>query len=771
MKRILQECELNAEQLNNVRNLASELNLCVDTVKILYGRGVDDREKIVNFLNPSKNRFISPFKMSGMSQACELIKTARDEGWCVVVYGDYDADGICACTIMGKALEEYGIKPVLYVPERKTGYGLNKDVVDEIFEEYFPQLFITVDCGISNREEVEYIKEQGAEVIVTDHHELPDTIPDCICINPKFNDGYIYDNLCGAGVAFKVACALNGKSAYSLCDFAAIATIADSVPLTGENRDIVYEGLKIINRSPRPCYARFLQKGQGEITASGIAFSIAPKINAAGRMGDADCALRLFTSCDENEIFELSAKLVQYNLERQACCDELYRSAKEKIRLEESVGKVIMLWDENWNNGFVGIVAAKLCEEYGKPTLLFVKNGDMLKGSARSIEGVNIFEALKACENYIDEFGGHSQAAGVNISVENFIRLKTALNDYLYEKYPAESFMPTLYVNGTLADRLNAKFVHEVEALEPFGVGNRRPLFVANTTSARSRLLKADSPHVATKINDLEMMYFYGARFLKLMQSAVQKKVVFEYNVSNFRGKEQIKGFIKDVVYDGSDVVDAANEIDFNNACRAFSPTVNVMFSDVSSSEINAFMLDKNDYGTVYIASEVETIKKYSNANKLNVNLFTLSAKGGANVILLSPEKNTDLSSYTRVCYLDSPLKMSLNIADGVKIYVCRDIKGDSFVKKINSDRGSLIDSFKKISTAYALLQGVDVETMAQNGMQGIDNLNLLFALEVFEELGILKVDGGKLVVYKGVKTELTLSERYNLINGQITDN
>ncbi|MDE6867600.1 MAG: DHH family phosphoesterase [Clostridia bacterium] len=275
---------------------------------------------------------------------------------------------MCA-TIMGGALEDFGVEAHLFVPERKNGYGLSRENIDYIFDEYFPQLVITVDCGISGADEVEYIKEQGAEVIVTDHHELPEKLPDCITINPKFNDGYIYDNLCGAGVAFKVACALNGEDALKYLDFTAIATVADSVPLTGENRDIVYEGLKLINSNPRKCYSTFIGKSYDTVTSQTLAFTVAPKINAAGRMGDAASALALFNEKDEVQVFALAEKLSAYNLERQKYCDELYLSAKEKLKDSGPYGKVIMLWDENWNTGFVGIVAARLAEEYARPTI------------------------------------------------------------------------------------------------------------------------------------------------------------------------------------------------------------------------------------------------------------------------------------------------------------------------------------------------------------------------------------------------------------------
>ena len=206
MKRIVYEAEFSAEQLKEISALAEDTGLCSQTVRILYGRGIDTKDKITAFLSPGKDKFLNPFLMSGMREAVEMLKRARDEQWSVAVYGDYDADGVCALAIMRRALQDFGIDAVVYVPERRNGYGLNVAALDEIFEEYFPQLIITVDCGISNAEEVEYIKrELGAEVIVTDHHELPEKLPDCIVINPKLNDDYPYDNLCGAGVAFKLS--------------------------------------------------------------------------------------------------------------------------------------------------------------------------------------------------------------------------------------------------------------------------------------------------------------------------------------------------------------------------------------------------------------------------------------------------------------------------------------------------------------------------------------------------------------------------------------
>lgn len=525
MKRILPEFQFNSSQLEQIKTLASACGLTQTAAAILFGRGVDTAEKAEAFMHPSRAHFISPFKMRGMSEACNLIRRARDEEWDVLVYGDYDADGVCAATIMGGALKDFGVNVQVYVPERKSGYGVTVAAIDEIFEDYFPQLVITVDCGISNAEEVEYLKESGCEVIVTDHHELPENIPDCICINPKFADGYPYDNLCGAGVAFKVACALCGKEAYKYLDFAALATVADSVPLMGENRDIVAEGLKLINTSPKKCFSNFLTKSQESADAHTLAFTIAPKINAAGRMGDAASALALFSETDEKAVFDLSARLTAYNQERQQRCDELYAQAKAKLALRGAYGRVIMLWDESWNSGFVGIVAARLAEEYGRPVILFVNNGGTLKGSARSIEGVNIFEALRACSEFISEFGGHSQAAGVNVSEENFALLEEAMNNYMEEKYTAEDFIPTIYISGGFGGENAIRLSHELEMFEPYGVGNKRPLFCAEVTACKPRPIKPLSSHLTFKCGALEMMYFGGAKYTEVLSSPAPKNL------------------------------------------------------------------------------------------------------------------------------------------------------------------------------------------------------------------------------------------------------
>lgn len=765
MKRILPEFEFSEEQRRGIGALASACNLSQTAAAILYGRGVNTPEKAEAFIHPSKSHFISPFKMRGMQEACSLIKLARDEEWDVLVYGDYDADGVCAATIMGGALKDYGVNVRVYVPERRNGYGVTVAAIDEIFEDYFPQLVITVDCGISNAEEVEYLKESGCEVIVTDHHELPENIPDCICINPKFEDGYPYDNLCGAGVAFKVACALNGKSAYKYLDFAALATVADSVPLMGENRDIVAEGLKLINTSPRKCFSNFLTKTQDGADAHTLAFTIAPKINAAGRMGDAASALALFSETDEKAVFELSARLTSYNQERQLKCDELYNQAKAKLSERGAYGRVIMLWDESWNSGFVGIVAARLAEEYGRPVILFVNNGGMLKGSARSIEGVNIFDALKACSDFISEFGGHSQAAGVNVTEENFALLEGALNEYMERTYTAEDFIPTIYISGMLEGENVLRLSRELETFEPYGVGNKRPMFAARVEECRPRAIKPFSPHLTFKCGGLEMMFFGGAKYAEILRSPAPKTLVFEYNVSRFRGREYVRGFVRDVIYSSESGGYAGEYIAANAVMRAALPQVSCSPVYKTEAEIDKIMEeDDGGYGTLYIAEDYATLSKYKNAGRFFADTFNLSAKSLINTVLVAPRPDCDFSGYRRIIWLDKPLKITFPSAEGKEVIICSDIDGCAPLAGIESSRESLLKIFAFLSANSGSIEGVNAEEAAFGLKTNCRVSELLFAIKVFEELGLVSFAEGRLVIYRGIKTDLKNSALYNTV-------
>ncbi len=768
MKKIVPEYSFSEEQLNTIAALAGQTGLTEQITRILYARGIDTAAKIRKFMSPSAKNFLSPFLMKGMKEAVELITQARDEGRTVAVFGDYDADGICASAIMYHALRDFGIDARVYVPERSDGYGLSEEAVDRIFEDCNPELFITVDCGISCAKEAQYIYELGSDVIVTDHHELPEVLPDCIVVNPKLEDDYPYDNLCGAGVAFKVACALIGERAYEYLDFATLATVADSVPLLGENRDIVTEGLKLFNGNIRSCFSALIGKNCEGITAQTLAFTVAPRVNAAGRMGDANMAFRLFISENESEIYDLATKLCLYNTERQKFCDELYLSAKKKLLEKGAYGNVIMLSDESWNAGFVGIVAARIAEEYNRPTLLFVHNGDMLKGSARSIESINIFTALKNCSEYIDEFGGHAQAAGINIRVEQFDGLERALNEEIGRSYRPKDFEQLIPVSEELTTPVSEQFAKELAKMEPYGVGHRKPLFSIAAGACSARPVKEMSPHITIKSDVIDLMYFSGAKHLKIIESDVKKHFVFEITLSKFRGRQSIKGYVKELLYDGRTGRNAADNIFVNAINRSSGEEVPVERFDLSTAAIRELISSKNGecaYGLCLIASDRRTLRFYEGLEGFGCDLFYPSSRNLSNQLIVSPAADADLSGFRDFVFLDTPSDYNLAAIAGRQVFVNREICGYKMLEGLDVKRESLLEIYASLRKEANNLFGSTAEALANDcNSLGFDKLQFIFAVQVFEELGLVAFSGGRLIVYRGVKAELNDSAVYRRI-------
>ena len=759
MKKLVREFQLSPAELETVRACASSLRLTETVARILYARGMTTEAKMRAFLDPSARHFLSPFLMKGMKEAAALLTQARDEGWRVALFGDYDADGIGALAVLSRALKKFGIEPYLYVPERAEGYGMSIAALDAIFDEFMPDLIVTVDCGISNAAEVRYAQEQGAYVIVTDHHELPDVLPECITINPKFADDYPYDNLCGAGVAFKLATALIGDEALALVDFAALSTVADSVPLVDENRDIVAEGLKRIERAPRPAFTALMGKTT-EVSAQTLAFAVAPRINAAGRMGDAHAALELFTTDNEDVIAVLAEKLNLYNAERQRACDELYAQAVAKIREEGAYGNVVMLAAEHWNAGFVGIVAARIAEEFSRPALLFVKRGDMLRGSARSIDGINIFEALKACSEYIEEFGGHSQAAGVNVRADRFEALKEALDAYIGSRYSREEFVSKLYVAGEGED--HARVAHELALLEPFGMGNRRPLFTVEAQNLDVHPVKPLSPHLALNVGGLDFMYFGGAKDLKFLRSSLRKTLVYEYNLSLFRGKEYLKGFVRAVLPSGGG--EAGPEA-FENLLR--SVCGKKIDADTDTAAMDALIAQKRAecaYGLCAVCSRIETLAAFPSLSGVPADVFRLSSGNAENVVLYAPDFGCDVSGYRDVVFLDTPPANALETGRA-EVHVNGGICGYEQLLRLPTDRSELLSVFALLRSRLPEVTGGSYAEAAKNcGSLGLDAETFIFALAVFEELGLIALEGDRLKMFRGKRTELAASKIYSAV-------
>ena len=743
-----------------IKETAKRFSLHEETVALLFSRGISSDEDIRAFLSPGRHRFIDPYKMKGVKEAVERIRFARDEGETVVVYGDYDADGISATAIMYRALTEYGVNAVPFVPERTAGYGLSIENIDYIMEEYLPSLVITVDCGISCAKEVEYLKDLAVDVIVTDHHELPDVLPDCITVNCKIPSDYGFEYLCGAGVAYKIATALLGDRAFKYIDLATIATIADSMPLTGENRDIVYEGVKAIKSGN--CHQAVKEliavANMREVTSTSLAFTIAPRINAAGRMGDAKSALTLAITDDNRLIEELSVKLNSYNTRRQTESEALYLSARQKLISSSFDKKIIILEDDGWNSGLVGIIASKLVEEFSRPVILFVNNDGKLHGSARSIDRVNIFEAISACKEFLTDFGGHAQAAGISVTIENYPAFKKALEDYIDSKYGYECFMPVKTADLLVESPFSIELAKEINLLEPFGTGNKKPVFAIRTSETKAMPIKAGSPHLSIRTEYIDMLYFYGAGNEGMISLPFEKQILFEPNVSVFNREESLKGYVKDIEY----VIDPSVETKLcafrESLLTALNDNDDYLYvsDDMTASLVSA--AEREHFGTIFALYNIENLKKYPALEKMERYLHLSAGRNLVNNVVVGFSGN-QIKGYRKIVYLDRPLGKVNYVEDMPETFINRTNWAFNYAD-LDVRKETFADIFRRISKLGRVFVNSTVDFVLKYDL-GYKKMQTLFVLEVFMELGFFTITRGALRQVQNAKSPLSMSRIY----------
>ena len=454
------------------------------TALLLTQRGFDTFDKLDEFFDDSEE-WIDPFLLPDMDKAVERINEAIFDGERICVYGDYDCDGVTSTTILYSYLEAQGADVTYMLPEReRDGYGLSNQVVDRIAATG-TKLIITVDNGISSVEEAKYIKEKGMELVVTDHHLEGDELPDCVAVvDPHRNDKDCpFEDYAGCGVALKLCCAMEGSDEevmQEFADIAALGTVADMVPLVGENRKIVLYGLKLLNTYRKPGIEAILEKaGLSEKTldSTSISFGIAPRINAAGRMGTAERALDLLLADDPYSASEMAEEVNVMNSQRHSEEDKIFTEAIAYLQDHPELAHmpILVVSGKGWHEGVLGIVASKLLERYLRPVIVLTDKGDLCKGSARSIEGFSIYDAMNSCRDMLNTFGGHELAAGMSIKTEWLDEFREKINEYAYENasvYPETRIDCKLNPAGLSMDVLDS-----IRMMEPFGTGNMSPVF------------------------------------------------------------------------------------------------------------------------------------------------------------------------------------------------------------------------------------------------------------------------------------------------------
>ena len=463
--------------------------------RLLYARGVCDAQAAEQFLHPSLSQLLPPERLHEMDKAVTILTRARDENKRAVIYGDYDVDGVGASAILKEALQRFGLAADVYIPDRhREGYGLNAEAVRALAEKY--PLMVTVDCGITALEETALAKEMGMTVIVTDHHRHLEQLPPADAVITPLLGDYPFPFLCGAGVAWKLAMALLGDGALDLMELAALATVADMVSLTGENRAIVALGLEKLSATNRPGLRAVMNRAGifGRISSDQVAFQIAPRMNACGRMESAGIALEMLLTGDLARAEELALKMENLNQERKRqetlVLDQAQRQV-DQMDLVDTLAVVVM--GEKWNSGVVGLAAGKIAEKYWYPTVALARDGDMCVGSARSAGEIDIHAALSACADLFDRFGGHKQAAGLSIRADRVAEFTRRLSQAVSEQTGGVPPEPTIVCDGEMnLSEVTEDTVRWLNRLEPFGVGNPAPRFLCRDAEPLS-LVKVGS--------------------------------------------------------------------------------------------------------------------------------------------------------------------------------------------------------------------------------------------------------------------------------------
>lgn len=477
---------------NKIASFSKSLNISRPLAKMLIQRNIDTFDKAKDFFRPKIEELHNPFLMKDMDIAVERLSDAIENGEKILVYGDYDVDGTTSVALVYSFLNQIYEKVDFYIPDRhKEGYGISMQAIDFAASNDF-SLIISLDCGIKAIKQIDYANEKNIDFIICDHHRPGEKLPNAVAVlDAKREDcHYPYDELSGCGVGFKLMQAytiekgLDEKELFQYLDYLVISIAADIVPITGENRILAYYGMKIINSKPRAGVAKLIELAglEKDINTTNVVFGFAPRINAAGRMGDAKNAVRLLISKDTNDAFDVGQGVNQDNTDRKELDRAITEEVIEKISNSEELkqAKTTVLYNENWHKGVLGIVASRSIETFYRPTIILTKSNGLLTGSARSVEGFDVYNAIDACIEHLEQFGGHKYAAGLALKEENFEAFCSAFEKQVASTITADQLIPKIEVDTEMAlSNVTDSFFNIIKQMEPFGPENMQPVFTS----------------------------------------------------------------------------------------------------------------------------------------------------------------------------------------------------------------------------------------------------------------------------------------------------
>lgn len=754
---------------------AKKFNVLPTTMYLILSKGLSNQQEIEEYLSVGK--LLDPFLIKNMKQLCERIHLAKQLGDKVLIFGDYDVDGISATAIMLKTLKKLGIDAQYYLPNRYVdGYGLTCDVIDKIEKKFAPDLIITVDCGISCANEVRYAKEKGIEICVTDHHEIPDVLPDTIVLNAKIEgQDYPFTELCGTGLAYKISEALlSQKKAEEFLPIAAIATIADIVSLTGENRNIVKRGLKSLDKLPVGLKLLFKDNklSLSSVTSTDIAFKIAPKINSSGRMGDAADSLMLYMTEDVAVALSYIDKIKKHNQKRQELSSKIMEDCQKAIsKIDLSSKRVICLASKVWDQGILGIACARLVEMYNRPVFLFSQVGDILHGSGRSIDDINIHELLSSMPDILETFGGHTMAAGLTLKRKNYEDFCNRVNSFVFEKVNDKVFMPIKYYDLDIkSSEITDQFLEELKMLEPFGCGNSRPKFRISAENVEIKPRKYCPTHCDVKIDDLELIYFNFTQSYNALKFARYKSFIFEFQGEGKKG-------VVDEFDMGSFIVENAHMFTYPIQYQQLE------FKDNRPAKFSYFLKDQflqfvartqhSVFGTAFVCYSaydfVNFSKSFSKDNIYHIGIFDEECSG-FNSLLLSPIGTDWAKNFNHIVFLSPVLDESfiaeLQTVTKAEIYlpVERTMDTERYAN-LDLSRETFAKVFK-VLTSRNFANCYTIFDVYQQKMKENINFDTFFvAFLVFKQLELISVGGEtylQITQNKNVKKSLTDSLLYN---------
>ena len=771
---------------NSIKQVEKENGISYDLAEVLCMRGLKNSDDISKFLYPNIKDFTPWQEYDGMVEASERIKRAIDYGESIVIYGDYDCDGVCATSILYLFLSSLGVEVNFYIPHRKKeGYGINREALEEIAEKYAPDLIITVDCGISSHDDILYAMDDlGLEFIVTDHHEAPEVIPPCIVVDPKvkYKDN-TFNELCGAGIALRLCEALGGtKALMYYLDIACLATIGDIVPLVSDNRIIVNYGLELINARCRMNIKLLLESAgiapESKVTSTDIAFKIVPRINAIGRLSDPIKAVNLLIDSDYFYTKHLVEIATNYNTERQQFTDDLVEDALVLLEDYDLVNnRIIVLYSDKWEAGVLGIACSKLVGIFNRPCILLTYDGELYKGSCRSIEGINIYSCLEASKAFLNSYGGHKMACGVSVKKENMDAFIFAINEYA-RKFSNEVFLP--HIEYDLERNINdikLENIEQLNMLEPFGMKNPPVSIKFDDWDCDFNRITVTS-HIKSKANDeFELVCFDSFSKMSVFNECKKVQVVSEIGTKIFNNRKYVQGNVKDVSYD-------TDFYHFDNEYLAIRYLYNSKYEDKSIFDIEYISEEcidktiKNSlYGTCFIASRESTFNKYKDILKDKVHRYDikiLSEQNPLNRLVIDIDISQNLAYYDNIVFLDAPIKLGIidyyKLNKNAKIYIVKDSICSDYIDLVKEnflDLSNMREYFvkvKEIIKNHCSLS--NLKELFDQYKKANDNnvIKFYLAMFVFFELKIFRVKGCVIIYDKTIKTSLENSMIYTNI-------